>query len=148
MAMFVEDFIIDAYDIQLREEVGNIGVVHMSRFYLCCRLFLRFGAISLLQNRRRSRQTWMGSISSARLWLTCTLPPCRSTLAWRSSRGSGKELAPQESSTASLKSQACSNFTWRPLFMRSCHLAGNIWSPLFMEGHLRCFTTEWRQEER
>ena len=26
MAIFVEDFIIDAYDIQLREEVGNIGV--------------------------------------------------------------------------------------------------------------------------
>ena len=25
MAMFVEDFIIDAYDIQLREEVGNVG---------------------------------------------------------------------------------------------------------------------------
>ena len=29
MAMFVEDFIIDAYDIQLREEVDNIGVVQV-----------------------------------------------------------------------------------------------------------------------
>ena len=29
LAMFVEDFIIDAYDIQLREEVGNISVVQV-----------------------------------------------------------------------------------------------------------------------
>ena len=29
MAMFVEDFIIDAYDIKLREEVGNISVVQV-----------------------------------------------------------------------------------------------------------------------
>ena len=145
--MFVEDFIIDAYDIQLREEVGNVGGI-FSRFFLCCRLSQRFGAISPLQKRRRIKQTWMGSISSARLWLTCMLPPSRSTLAWRSSRGSENELAPQESSTASLKSRVCSNFTWRPLFMPSCHQVGNILSPLFMEEHLLCFTTEWRQVER
>ena len=54
LAMFVEDFIIDAYSIQLREEVG--GKIALIAQSVTHRLSLHSGATSPLQHQsRRSR---------------------------------------------------------------------------------------------
>ena len=74
MAMFVEDFIIDAYDIQLREEVGNIGVVHMSRFYLClgCSCVLALFHFSRIKEGE-NRPGWVRSVLQGCGSLVCCL---------------------------------------------------------------------------